>query len=85
MLEGLVAHCVTQWQRRLSRILHAAPMADFLGGFFPPAPAGKAPLRLTNGRNDGRAARLRDRQSSPPAGVQHNQWPHRGFPLLGAG
>ena len=45
MLEGLAAHCVTQWQRRLSRPLHAAPMADFLGGFFPPAPAGKAPLR----------------------------------------
>ena len=44
MLEGLAAHCVTQWQRRLSRPLHAAPMADFLGGFFPPAP-GKAPLR----------------------------------------
>ena len=45
MLEGLVAHCVTQWQRRLSRPLHAASMADFLGGFFPPAPAGKAPLQ----------------------------------------
>ena len=45
MLEGLAAHRVTQWQRRLSRPLHAAPMADFLGGFFPPAPAGKAPLR----------------------------------------
>ena len=45
MLEGLAAHCVTQWQRRLSRPIHAAPMADFLGGFFPPAPAGKAPLR----------------------------------------
>ena len=44
MLEGLAAHCVTQWQRRLSRPIHAAPMADFLGGFFPPAPAGKAPL-----------------------------------------
>ena len=35
MLEGLAAHCVTQWQRRLSRPLHAIPMADFLGGFFP--------------------------------------------------
>ena len=46
MLEGLVAHYVTQWQRRLSRRLHAAPMADFLGGFLPPAPAGKTPLRL---------------------------------------
>ena len=45
MLDGLAAHCVTQWQRRLSRPLHAAPMADFLGGFFPPAPVGKAPLR----------------------------------------
>ena len=46
MLEGLAARCVTQWQCRLSRPLHAAPMADFSGGFFPPAPAGKAPLRL---------------------------------------
>ena len=57
MLEGLAAHCVTQWQRRLSRPLHAVPMADFLGGFFPPAPAGKAPLRRTSGHNDGCAAR----------------------------
>ena len=45
MLEGLAAHCVTHWQPRLSRPLHAAPMADFLGGIFPPAPAGKAALR----------------------------------------
>ena len=44
MLEGLAAHCVTQWQQRLSRLLHVAPMADFLGGFFPLAPAGRAPL-----------------------------------------
>ena len=45
VLEGLAVNCVTQWQRRLSRPLHAVPMADFLGGFSPPAPAGKAPLR----------------------------------------
>ena len=44
MLEGLAAHCVTQWLRRLSTPLHAAPMADVLGGFSPPAPAGRAPL-----------------------------------------
>ena len=45
MLKGLAAHCVTEWQRRFSKPLHVAPMAAFLGGFFPPAPAGKAPLR----------------------------------------
>ena len=45
MLEDSAAQCVMQSQRRLSRPIHAAPMADFLGGFCPPAPAGKAPLR----------------------------------------
>ena len=45
MLEGLAVHCVTHWQRRLSRLLHVVPLADFLGGFFPAAQAGKAPLR----------------------------------------
>ena len=45
MLQGFGAHYVTQWQRWLSGSLHAAPMADFLGGFSPLAPAGKAPLR----------------------------------------
>ena len=44
LLDGFAAHCVTQWRRRLIP-LHAAPMADFLGGFFPPARAGTAPLR----------------------------------------
>ena len=72
MLEGLAAHCVAQWQQRLSRPLHTAPMADFLGGFFPPAPAGKAPCSCTSGCSDGYAARRCDWQSSPPARVRHN-------------
>ena len=34
-LEDLAAHCVTLWQRRLQRPLHASPTANFLSGFDP--------------------------------------------------
>ena len=33
--EHLATHCVTMWQRRLQRPLHASPTADFLSGFYP--------------------------------------------------
>ena len=67
MLEGLVAHYVTQWQRRLSRPLHAAPMADFLGGFFPKHQRARGPCGCMSRRSGGRAARRHGRQNSPPA------------------
>ena len=44
MLEGLVVHCVTQWQRRLNRPLHAARVADFLGWVLPLGTSGQGAL-----------------------------------------
>ena len=41
----LAMHCVTLWQRRPQRPLHASPASDFLSGFYPPPEGGGAPLK----------------------------------------
>ena len=44
-LESLAAHWTTVWQRHLQqRLLHAAPIVDFLSGYCPPVAAGGRPL-----------------------------------------
>ena len=38
-------HCVTLWQWRLQRPLHASPPSNFLSGFYARPASGGAPLR----------------------------------------
>ena len=84
MFEGLAPHCVTHWQRRLSRPLHAAPMPDFLERFLQDQQA-RPPFDRTSGHNDGRAASRRCRHNSPPPRERRRQQPCRGSSPLGVG